>query len=124
MSMHTYEVRPRKDRRDVDLSSNALPFGRLCYAGPNAASNTIGYALRSSRSHDAVIRVCDDAGNVIATHQARWRLQRTVAALLIVQNCLRCGFAHFKLCAHLLNLSLQVSKDSLEILMLLRNGGL
>jgi hypothetical protein len=28
-----------------------------------------GYAMHSSRSHDAVIRVYDDAGNVIETHQ-------------------------------------------------------
>jgi len=27
------------------------------------------YAMHSSRSHDAVIRVYDDAGNVIATHE-------------------------------------------------------
>jgi hypothetical protein len=27
---HVYEVRPRKDRRGVDLISDALPFGRLC----------------------------------------------------------------------------------------------
>jgi hypothetical protein len=26
---HLYEVRPRKDRRGVDLISDALPFGRL-----------------------------------------------------------------------------------------------
>ncbi len=26
--MHAYEVRPRKDRRGVDLISDALPFGR------------------------------------------------------------------------------------------------
>ena len=30
-----YEVRPRKDRRGVDLISDALPFGRLRYAEPN-----------------------------------------------------------------------------------------
>jgi hypothetical protein len=29
--MHTYEVRPRKDKRGVDLISAALPFGRLWY---------------------------------------------------------------------------------------------
>jgi hypothetical protein len=29
--MHVYEVRPRKDKRGVDLISNALPFGRLWY---------------------------------------------------------------------------------------------
>jgi hypothetical protein len=33
---------------------------------PNATSNAIGYAEHYSRSHDAaVIRVYDDAGNVI-----------------------------------------------------------
>jgi hypothetical protein len=29
--MHVYEVRPRNDHRGVDLISDALPFGRLCY---------------------------------------------------------------------------------------------
>jgi hypothetical protein len=29
--MHTYEVRPRKDHRGVDLISDVLPFGRLCW---------------------------------------------------------------------------------------------
>ena len=36
--MHVYEVRPRKDHRGVDLISDALPFGRLWYDGPNAAA--------------------------------------------------------------------------------------
>jgi len=35
-SMHVYEVRPRKDKRGVDLISAVLPFGRLWYGGPNA----------------------------------------------------------------------------------------
>jgi hypothetical protein len=39
------------------------------YDGPNAVSNAIGYASQYSRSHDAVIRVYDDAGNVIETHK-------------------------------------------------------
>ena len=65
ISIHVYEVRPRKDKRGVDLISDALPFGRLWYDGPNAASNAIGYASQYSRSHDAVIRVYDAAGNVI-----------------------------------------------------------
>ena len=64
--MHAYEIRPRKDKRGVDLISDALPFGRLWYGEPNAVRNTIGYAMHRSRSHDAVIRVYDDAGNVIA----------------------------------------------------------
>ena len=60
-----YELRPRKDKRGVDLISDALPFGRLWYEGLDAASNAIGYASHYSRSHGAVIRVYDDAGNVI-----------------------------------------------------------
>jgi len=48
-----------------------LPFGRLWYGEPNAISYAIGYAQFYSRSHDALIRVCDDAGNVIETHQRR-----------------------------------------------------
>jgi hypothetical protein len=63
--MHVYEVRPPKDQRGVDLISDALPFGGLWYAEPNAASNAVDYAKHFSRSHDAVIRVYDDAGNVI-----------------------------------------------------------
>jgi hypothetical protein len=55
---HVYEVRPRRDKRGVDLISDVLPFGRLWYDTPN---NAIGYATHSSRSHDAVIRVYDDA---------------------------------------------------------------
>jgi hypothetical protein len=41
----------------------------LWYAEPNAISNAIGYAKFFSRSHDAVIRVFDDTGNVIETHE-------------------------------------------------------
>jgi hypothetical protein len=33
--MHVYEVRPRKDKRGVDLISDALPFGRLWYGETN-----------------------------------------------------------------------------------------
>ena len=68
-SMHFYEVRPRKDHRGFDLISDALPFGGLWYGGPNAAAHAIGYALHRSRSHDAVIRVYDETGNVIETHE-------------------------------------------------------
>ncbi len=64
--MHAYEVRPRNDRGGVNLILDALPFGRLWYDTPD---NAIGYAMYSSRSHDAVIRVYDDAGKVIETQQ-------------------------------------------------------
>jgi len=53
--MYIYEVRPRKDKRGVILISDALPFGRLLYAEPNA----IGYAQFYSRAQSAVIRVYD-----------------------------------------------------------------
>jgi hypothetical protein len=63
---HLYEVRPRKDKRGVDLISDVLPFGRLWYTKPDDA---IGYATFCGRSHAAVIRVYDDAGNVIETRE-------------------------------------------------------
>jgi hypothetical protein len=53
---HVYEVHPRRDKRGVDLISNALPFGRLWYGEPDTVSTAIGYAKFYSRSHDAVIR--------------------------------------------------------------------
>ena len=64
-----YEIRLRKDKRDFDLISDVLPFGRLCYGEPSAVANAIGYAKFYNRSHDAVIRVYDAAGNVIETHE-------------------------------------------------------
>jgi hypothetical protein len=67
--MHVYEVRPRKDKRGVDLISDVLPYSPLWYAGPNAVSNAISFAKFNSRSHHAVIRVYDEAGNVIETHE-------------------------------------------------------
>ena len=68
---HVYEVRPRKDKRGFNLTSDVLPFGRLWYDGPNAVANAIGYAEHRSRSYYAVIRVYDDAGNVIQTHEPK-----------------------------------------------------
>ena len=46
-----------------------LPVGRLWYDNTNAVGNANGYAEHFSRSHDAVIRVYDDAGNVTETHE-------------------------------------------------------
>jgi len=73
-----YEVRPRKDKRGVDLISDAPPFGRLWYDTPDHA---IGYAIHSSRSHDAVIRVYDAAGNVIETHEHKGDFNRSLYLL-------------------------------------------
>jgi hypothetical protein len=63
---HVYEIRPREDDRGVDLISDVLPFGRLWY---DKLDHAIGYAMHSSRSHDAVIHVYDDVGNLIGTHE-------------------------------------------------------
>jgi hypothetical protein len=49
--MQFYEVRPREDKSGVDLISDALPFGRLWYAGPDAAANAIGRQHFIARSH-------------------------------------------------------------------------
>jgi hypothetical protein len=70
-SQHIYEVRPRKDKRGVNLISDVLPYSPLWYAGTNAISNAISFARFNSRSHDAVIRVYDEAGNVVETHEHR-----------------------------------------------------
>ena len=43
---HACEVRPRKDKRGVDLISDALPFGRLWYGEPNAVAYSIGYTRK------------------------------------------------------------------------------
>jgi hypothetical protein len=59
-----YEVRPRKDHRGFDFISDALPFGGLWYTKPEHA---IGYA-EFCRSHHVVVRVYDDADNVIEMH--------------------------------------------------------
>ena len=62
---HVYEVRPpgsSRRRSDFRCASLRSPV----YTKPD---DTIGYAKFRSRSHDAVIRVYDDAGNVIETHE-------------------------------------------------------
>ena len=53
----------------MDLISDCAAIGRLWYEGSNAASNAFGYPSQYSRSHDAVIRVYDEAGNVVETHE-------------------------------------------------------
>ena len=57
--------RPNSTRFPTAILSrhNDEPIGG--YGEPDA----IGYAMHSSRSHDAVIRVYDEAGDVIEVHQ-------------------------------------------------------
>jgi hypothetical protein len=68
-SMHANEVRPRRNKRGVDLISDVLPYGRLWYGERNAISNAINCAKFRSRSHNGAIRVYDKTGNVIETHE-------------------------------------------------------
>jgi hypothetical protein len=55
---------PRSDKRGADPISDVLPYGRLWYGEPDAISNAIDYAEFYSRSHNAVIRVYDEAGKL------------------------------------------------------------
>jgi hypothetical protein len=61
--------------RGVNLISDALSFSRLWYAEPNAISNAVDYAKFRSRSHDAGIRIYDEAGNVIEVHRHKGELK-------------------------------------------------
>jgi len=78
------------------LISDGLPFGRLWYGEPNAVSNAIGYAEHYSRSHEAVIRVYDEAGNVIERRTSTKAISKSgnnSAVLLFVQDRLSWGLA-------------------------------
>ena len=66
--MHTYEVRPRKDHRGVLLPMRCHS-GRLWYGEPERNQQCNRYAKFRSRSHDAVIRVYDEGGNLVETHE-------------------------------------------------------
>jgi hypothetical protein len=52
--------------------------GRLWYGEPDAITNAIGYARFRSRSHNAEIRVYDQAANVIETHEHAGRVRGVV----------------------------------------------
>jgi hypothetical protein len=64
-SIHIYEIRPRDDKRGFDLSSDALPYSPVWYRGSNAIGDAVRCAKFYSRSHPVMIRVYDEAGNVI-----------------------------------------------------------
>jgi hypothetical protein len=59
---HIYEIRPRPDRKGVNLVSEALPFGKLWYNDAEAAAS---YAKFYSRSKDIEIRLFDQSGALI-----------------------------------------------------------
>ena len=68
-AVHVYEFRPRADNHRVYLISDALPYRPICYRGPTEICNAIDSAKFRSRSHRAVIRVYDESGNVMETHE-------------------------------------------------------
>jgi hypothetical protein len=79
---HVYEIRPRKDDCGVNLISDVLPLRCAVLAGgPEPINNAIDYAKLYSRSHVSVIRVYDEAGNVMKTHEQRPRRARCSTAL-------------------------------------------
>jgi hypothetical protein len=65
MSMHVCKVRPRKDKRGVDLISDGAAVRSALVPRTTAATGAIGYAKPYNRLHDAVIRVYDAPGTVI-----------------------------------------------------------
>jgi len=64
---HVYEIRPSEYRRTFELISNLLPLGRS--SGFVDAAAAVRQAKSYSGSHPFVIRVYDEAGNVVETHQ-------------------------------------------------------
>jgi hypothetical protein len=66
-----YEVRPRKDGEGFDLISDRLRRGPIWYAGPDAVRNAVAYAKYHSHSwsHRPIIRVFDESGSAIETHE-------------------------------------------------------
>jgi hypothetical protein len=66
-TIHLHEVRPRKDRRGVDLISDALPSAPVVVMRTRARQSiTRSTAVDHSA---AFIRVFDDAGNLIETRE-------------------------------------------------------
>jgi hypothetical protein len=64
--MHLYEVRPRKDKRGVDLISDVLSHGELWYHDDSAA---ISYAKWNSRVKGCKIDVLNETGEIVKTER-------------------------------------------------------
>jgi len=64
-----YEIRTRANKDGVDLVSDVLPYSPMWYRGPKAIRDAIDHAKLFNRCQKIVIRVYDDAGNVIDTHE-------------------------------------------------------
>jgi hypothetical protein len=69
--------------------AQSLPKISLLWRDESVSRNlevAIGYAKFFSRSHDAVIRVYDAAGNVIETHEHRGDFQRVVSRFIPITS--------------------------------------
>jgi len=66
-SQHVYEIRPRKDRRGLDLISERLPLGVLWFEGADAIEDAVNYARAFSYPRPVIIRVFDESGTFAVT---------------------------------------------------------
>ena len=64
---HVYEIRPSKHHRTFDLISNVLPLGRT--GGFLDAAAAVNQTKSCSGSHPFVIRIYDEAGDVLEAHE-------------------------------------------------------
>src|SRR6516164_3913458 len=96
VSIHVYEVRPRKDRRGVDLISDILPFGRLWYDKPDHAKRLRQRGLRLARPEKVrpvglAKQTKEQHGIVFCIHvvhetasQNRWTPQQALQQLFVL----------------------------------------
>ena len=87
-----HRLKTRKDRRGRRSNFRCAAIRSPVVWRPEAASNAVGYAKFYSSSHHAVIRVYDEAGNVIdpSTLFSRRSHQRTTTAFRACVACFRC----------------------------------
>jgi hypothetical protein len=71
MSIDLYEVGPRRNHRRVDLIPDALPFGRLRYAEPNAVSNAVEYAKFCRRASSTSPTAKSALTTMVRSNQSR-----------------------------------------------------
>jgi hypothetical protein len=79
-SQHVYEIRPREDRRGVDLIGDSLPLGLLWFEGPEAISEALNYVRFFSRSRPAIIHVFDESGRIAESLELAGDFSRAVGA--------------------------------------------
>ncbi len=77
-SQHIYEIRPRKDRRGIDLIGERLPLGVLWFEGPDAIEDAVNYARSFSQPHPAIVRVLDESGTLAETLESSDHFLRAV----------------------------------------------